>query len=152
MQKITTFLMFDDQVEEAVNLYTSLFENSKITSTMPGPDGGVIGCTFELDGQEFQAYSGGPQFSFSEGMSLMVNCETQEEIDRLWNALIEGGGEPSMCGWLKDRFGVSWQIIPSSLGEMLGNPDREKAGRATRAMLGMQKLDIDELRKAFEGG
>jgi len=152
MQKITTFLMFNDQVEEAVKLYTSVFKDSKITSTMAGPDGRAMGFTFELHGQEFGAYNGGPDyFSFSEGISLMVNCETQEEVDYFWENLIAGGGEPSMCGWLKDRFGVSWQITPTRLMELISDPDREKANRATQAMLQMQKIDA-ELEKAAAGG
>jgi predicted 3-demethylubiquinone-9 3-methyltransferase (glyoxalase superfamily) len=150
MQKITTFLMFSDQAMDAVDLYLSVFKNAKLLSTMPGPDGAVMGATFEIDGQEFTAYNGGPSFSFAEGISLMVNCETQEEVDHLWEKLSEGG-EQQPCGWLKDRFGVSWQIIPTVLGELLGDPDREKANRVMQAMLQMGKIDIAGLRRAAEG-
>lgn len=156
MQKITTFLMFKDQAEEAVNLYVSLFKNSKIVSTTrygdggPGPKGTVMSATFQLDGQEFMAFNGGPHFSFAEGMSLFVDCKTQEEVDELWEKLSEGG-EKQPCGWLKDRFGVSWQIIPTVLGEMLNDPDADKSKRATEAMLQMSKIDIATLKKAYEG-
>jgi predicted 3-demethylubiquinone-9 3-methyltransferase (glyoxalase superfamily) len=151
MQKITTFLMFNDQAEPAVKLYTSVFKNSRIIDEMPGPDGNAMGYTFEIDGQRFNAMNGGPHFTFAEGMSLFVSCETQEEIDALWEKLSEGG-EKQPCGWLKDRFGVSWQIIPSVLGELLSDPDRERAGRAMEAMLKMGKLDIAGLRRAYDGG
>jgi predicted 3-demethylubiquinone-9 3-methyltransferase (glyoxalase superfamily) len=149
MQKITTFLMFNDQAEEAVNLYLSAFKNSRLVSTMPGPEGMPLGFAFEIDGQEFNAMNGGPHFSFAEGMSLFVSCETQDEIDDLWNKL-SGGGEKQRCGWLKDRFGVSWQIIPTVLGELLSDPDRKRAGRVMEAMLKVSKMDIAALRQAFE--
>lgn len=156
MQKITTFLTFKDQAEEAVNFYVSLFKNSKILSVMrsgeagPGPNGSVLGVTFQLDGQRFIALNGGPHFSFSEGISLFVNCETQPEIDELWEKLSKGG-EKQPCGWLKDRFGVSWQIIPPVLGEMLSDKDPAKSKRVMQAMLQMKKLDIKALKQAYEG-
>lgn len=150
MGKITTFLTFDDQAEEAVKLYTSIFPNSKILSTTPGPGGKPMSLTFTLDGQTYMALNGGPSFSFSQGISLFVSCETQAEIDALW-ATLSPGGKELRCGWLHDRFGVVWQIIPSILGSLLGDPDREKAGRAMKAMLGMVKLDIDALKRAHAG-
>ncbi len=156
MQKITTFLTFDNQAEEAVNLYVSTFKNTRIVSTSrygeagPGPAGALMSATFELDGQEFMALNGGPHFAFAEGMSLFVRCETQAEVDELW-ARLSYGGEPGPCGWLKDRFGVSWQIIPTALGELLGDPDPERASRVMRAMLQMHKIDIAALQRAYEG-
>ena len=156
MQKITTFLTFDGQAEEAVKLYTSVFKNSRITSTRrygdagPGPKGSVMTMAFELDGQPFMALNGGPTFKFAEGISLFVNCETQEEVDRLWEKLSDGG-KPGRCGWLTDRFGVSWQIVPTILGKLLGDKDAAKAGRAMQAMLGMNKLDVRALQRAFDG-
>jgi predicted 3-demethylubiquinone-9 3-methyltransferase (glyoxalase superfamily) len=153
MQKITTFLWFDNQVEEAVNFYTSIFKNSKVTNITrfgedaPGPIGGVITASFELEGQEFMALNGGPQYKFTEAISLFVNCETQEEVDTLWVKLSEGG-EEQQCGWLKDRFGLSWQIVPTALGELMGDPNPEKATRVMNAMLQMKKIDIAALRAA----
>lgn len=152
MQKITTFLTYESQAEEAAKLYTSIFPGSRIVSTTPGPGGKVMSVTFELFGQTFMALNGGPTFKFSQGISLFVSCDTQEEIDAYWNKLCEAGGKPVQCGWLTDGFGVSWQIIPKILGELFGARDREKAGRAMQAMMGMQKLDIAELKRAFEGG
>jgi len=155
-KKITTFLTFDGQAEEAMNLYTSVLPNSRIVSTRrygeagPGEEGSLMTGTFELDGQEFMALNGGPSFAFSQGISLFVDCETQEEVDRLWEKLSEGG-EPGPCGWLTDRFGVSWQIIPRALGELLDDQDPEKANRVMKAMLGMGKIEVDGLRKAYEG-
>jgi predicted 3-demethylubiquinone-9 3-methyltransferase (glyoxalase superfamily) len=150
MKKITPFLMFDNNAEEAINLYTSLFKNSKITRmTRQGKDGPLTSGVFEIDGQEFYAFNGGPYFKFSEGLSLFVNCETQAEVDTLWEKLSEGG-EKSQCGWLKDKFGVSWQIIPSVLGELLGDPDPKKSGQVMQAMLKMTKIDIAALRQAYE--
>ena len=151
MQKITTFLWFDTQAEEAMKFYVSIFKNSKIVSTMPGPDGKVMTGTFELEGQRFMALNGGPHFKFTEAISLFVNCETQAEVDELWNKLTAGGGAESQCGWLKDKFGLSWQIVPSALGRMFGDKDRAKAGRAMQAMLQMKKLDIAKLQRAFDG-
>jgi predicted 3-demethylubiquinone-9 3-methyltransferase (glyoxalase superfamily) len=157
MQKITPFLWFDHLAEEAANPYVSLFRDSKVTSVsrygdgMPLPEGRVMSITFQLAGQEFMALNGRPAFKFTEAISFFVNCETQEEIDGLWSKLTEGG-EPSQCGWLKDRFGLSWQIVPRVLGDLIGDPDPEKAGRATQAMLKMGKLDIAELKRAHAGG
>jgi len=156
MQKITTFLWFDDKAEEAANFYVSLFKNSKIDTMSrygdagPGPKGSVMVVQFQLDGQQFTALNGGPIFKFTEAISLMVNCETQEEVDRLWDKLSEGG-QKSQCGWLKDKYGLSWQIIPTVLGKLMSDPDREKAGRVMKAMLQMTKIDIATLQKAYEG-
>jgi predicted 3-demethylubiquinone-9 3-methyltransferase (glyoxalase superfamily) len=155
MQKITPFLTFNDQAEEAVNLYVSVFKNSKIVSVSrygegaPGPAGTVMSVSFVLEGQEFNALNGGPQFTFAEGISLFVNCETQKEVDELWERLSEGG-EKGQCGWLKDKFGVSWQIIPTALGQMLGDKDPQKARNVMQAMLQMTKIDIETLRRAYE--
>jgi predicted 3-demethylubiquinone-9 3-methyltransferase (glyoxalase superfamily) len=157
MQKITPFLWFDTQAEEAVNFYTSLFKNSKITQVSrygdagPGPAGAVMTIAFQLNGQEFVALNGGPQFKFTEAISLYVDCENQAEVDTLWAKLTEGG-EESMCGWLKDKYGLSWQIIPKGLVEMLSSPDAEKSKRATQAMLSMKKIDLVKMRQAYEGG
>ena len=157
MQKVTTFLTFQDRAEEAVSLYVSLFKNSKILSMVrmggeaPGGQGALLHAAFQLDGQEFMAMDGGPYFAFAQGMSLFVNCETQEEVDHLWEKLSEGG-EKGQCGWLKDRFGVSWQIIPSALGELMQDKDPEKSKRVMDAMLKMNKIDIQALRHAYEGG
>ena len=157
MQKITPFLWFNDQAEEAMNHYVSIFPDSKILNVArygdgaPFPAGTVITATFQLAGQEFMALNGGPLYTFTEAISLFVNCGTQSEVDELWDKLSAGGaGGP--CGWLKDRYGLSWQIIPSALGELLGDPDPEKAGRVMAAMLQMSKIDIAGLRKAYDGG
>ncbi len=154
MQKITPFLWFDDRAGEAAYFYVSIFKNSKIVSVngedTNGADGPVSSVRFQLDGQEFIAFNGGPHFKFTEAISLFINCETQAEVDDLWEKLSEGG-ETSRCGWLKDKFGVSWQIIPAALGEMLNDPDDEKSERAMNAMLGMTKIDIAGLKRAFEG-
>ncbi len=150
MQRITPFLWFDGNAEEAMKFYVSIFKNSKIVSTMAGPDGKVFTGTFQLEGQQFMALNGGPQFKFTEAISLFVNCETQAEVDELWNKLTAGGAE-SQCGWLKDKFGLSWQIIPSALGRLLGDKDRAKASRAMQAMLQMKKIDIAKLQQAFDG-
>ena len=156
-RKITTFLTFDGRAEEAVDHYTSVFPGSTITSTRrygaagPGPEGSLMTATFELAGQEFMALNGGPSFTFSQGISLFVDCETQEEVDELWEKLSDGG-EPGPCGWLTDKFGVSWQIIPRALGELLDDPDPEKAQRVMQAMLQMGKIEIEGLRQAYEGG
>lgn len=147
MQKITTFFMFQDGAAEAMDFYVSIFKNSKVTSTMPGPDGKVMGGSFELDGQKFSAFNGGPHFNFSQGMSQFVNCDTQEEIDYFYEKLSEGG-EKQQCGWLTDKFGVSWQIVPPILGELLGDKDRDKANRVMQAMLKMHKIDIQALKDA----
>jgi len=153
MQKIVTFLWFNDNAEEAVNFYCGIFKNSKILSMArygeagPGPKGSVMSATFQLEGQTFMALNGGPLFSFTPAISLFVNCETQAEVDDLWGKLL-AGGKKSHCGWLEDKFGLSWQIIPTALGELLGNPDPEKARRAMQAMLKMDKIDIAKLREA----
>lgn len=157
MQKITPFLWFDGKAEEAITLYTSLFKNSKIVNITywgegtPFPKNQVMNGTFELDGQKFYAFDAGPQFRFTEAISFFVNCESQEEIDHFWNNLTKDGGQESMCGWLKDKFGLSWQIVPPALGEMLGDKDREKAGRVMQAMMGMKKIIISDLKKAYDG-
>jgi predicted 3-demethylubiquinone-9 3-methyltransferase (glyoxalase superfamily) len=156
MQKITPCLWFDNNLEEAMEFYTSIFKNSKITEVSrygevgPGQPGTVMTATFELEGQEFMALNGGPEFKFTEAISFFVNCETQEEVDELWAKLTEGG-EESQCGWLKDKYGLSWQIIPAILGELLGDKDPEKAGRVMKAMLQMQKIDIKKLQAAYKG-
>jgi predicted 3-demethylubiquinone-9 3-methyltransferase (glyoxalase superfamily) len=155
MQKITTFLTFDDQAEEAVDFYTSIFPNSRVVSTKrygeagPGPKGSLMTASFELAGQEFMALNGGPSFAFAQGISLFVSCETQEEVDEYWEKLSEGG-EEGPCGWLTDKFGVSWQIVPRVLGEMLGDDDPEKSARVMNAMLQMSKIEIEGLRRAYE--
>jgi len=148
MQKITPFLWFDTQAEEAMNFYVSIFKNSKVLSVSPGPNGKAMSVTFQLDGQEFYAFNAGPQFHFTEAISFFVSCETQAEVDELWTKLTEGG-EESRCGWLKDKFGLSWQIIPTALGELLGDSDPEKAGRVLQAMLQMSKIEIAALRHAY---
>jgi predicted 3-demethylubiquinone-9 3-methyltransferase (glyoxalase superfamily) len=156
MQKITPFLWYNDNAEEAMNLYISIFRDSKVLSVSrygeggPGPAGQVMVCSFQLEGQQFQAINGGPMFKFTEAISLLVNVETQEELDNLWYKLCEGGSE-SRCGWLKDKFGLSWQIIPRSLGAMMTDPDRAKAGRVMTAMLKMGKIVIADLERAFNG-
>ncbi|KZE79424.1 VOC family protein [Paenibacillus elgii] len=156
MQKITPFLWFDGKAEEAMNFYTSIFADSKIESVTrygeggPGPRGAVMSGTFQLNGQSFMALNGGPQFTFSPAVSFFVNCETQEEIDELWEKLSEGG-EPGRCGWLTDKFGLSWQIIPKILGELLQDKDAEKSARVMQAMLQMDKMDIEALKRAYEG-
>jgi predicted 3-demethylubiquinone-9 3-methyltransferase (glyoxalase superfamily) len=148
MQKITPFLWFDNQAEEAMNFYVSIFKDSKIGGVSRLDDGKVVAGTFQLDGQDFVALNGGPQFTFTPAISLYVNCETQEEVDDLWQKLSEGG-EKGQCGWLKDKYGLSWQVIPSVLRELLGDKDPEKAGRVMKAMLQMKKIDIAELQKAY---
>ncbi len=154
MPKITPFLWFDNQAEEAMNFYLSIFKNSRILSESrygeggPAPQGTLMSATFELDGQQFMVLNAGPQFHFTEAISLFVNCETQQEVDELWTKLTEGG-EEGRCGWLKDKYGLSWQIIPKQLGEMLGDPDPAKAGRAMQAMLQMNKIDIQVLKQAY---
>ena len=150
MPEITTFLTYNDQAEAAARLYTSIFDG-RITSTMPGPNGTVFGLTFEILGRTFFALNGGPTFKFSEGISLFVSCETQAEIDRYWTKLSEDGGKEGQCGWLVDKFGVSWQITPKHLSSLLGNEDRAKASRAMQAMLTMKKFDIAALERAFNG-
>jgi predicted 3-demethylubiquinone-9 3-methyltransferase (glyoxalase superfamily) len=157
MQKITPFLWFDDKAEEAVEFYTSIFKNSKIGRISrygeegPGPKGTLMTATFQLNGQEFMALNGGPYFTFSPAISFFVNCETQEEVDELWEKLSEGG-EKQQCGWLKDKYGVSWQIVPTALGVLLQDKDAEKSSRVMKAMLQMNKIDIAILKQAYEQG
>jgi len=157
MQKITPFLWFDGKAEEAMNFYISIFRNSKIGSVTrygeagPGPKGTVMTATFQLDGQEFIALNGGPHFKFTEAISFLVNCETQEEVDELWVKLSEGG-EKGRCGWLKDKYGLSWQIVPTVLGEILKDKDPEKSKRVMEAMLQMDKIDIKSLKQAYGQG
>ena len=156
MQRITTFLTYNTQAEDAARAYTSVFKNSKIISTSrygegaPAPKGTVMSVIFELDGQRFHALNGGPSFKFAEGISLFVNCETQAEVDAYSEKLTANGGEQGPCGWIKDRFGVSWQIVPSILGTLLGDKDQAKAGRVLQAMLKMKKLDIETLQRAAD--
>ena len=155
-QKITTCLWFDTQAEEAADFYVSVFDGSKILNAArygddgPGPAGQVMTVEFEIEGRKFLALNGGPAFSFSEAVSFVIDCSSQEEVDRYWSALTAGGAE-SQCGWLKDKFGVSWQVVPSVLSQLLGGPDQEGAQRAMQAMLGMRKLEIAELQAAYDG-
>jgi len=160
MQKITPHLWFDTQAEEAVNFYVSIFKNSKIhglshygaeASKVAGrPEGSVMTVSFELDGQKFLALNGGPIFKFTPAISFMVNCETQEEVDRMWNGL-SAGGSPMQCGWVQDKFGVSWQVVPTILGQLMQDKDPEKSKRVMSAMLKMHKIDIQTLKQAYEG-
>jgi predicted 3-demethylubiquinone-9 3-methyltransferase (glyoxalase superfamily) len=159
MQKITPFLWFDDKAEEAVNFYVSVFKNSKIGNIVRygeeaaeasgRPKGTVMIVTFQLEGQDFIALNGGPVFQFTEAISFVVNCETQEEVDRFWEKLSEGGQE-GQCGWLKDKYGVSWQVVPSILGKLLQDKDAEKSRRVMKAMLQMHKIDIKTLQQAYD--
>jgi len=155
MQKITPFLWFDDKAEEAMNFYVSIFKNSKrgrvsrYGEAGPGPMGTVMVATFQLEGQDFIALNGGPHFKFTEAISLVVNCETQEEVDGFWEKLSEGGSR-GQCGWLKDKYGLSWQIVPTALGELMSDPDPEKSKRVMQSMLQMKKLDIKGLRQAYQ--
>jgi predicted 3-demethylubiquinone-9 3-methyltransferase (glyoxalase superfamily) len=148
-------IVYVDSAEEAINLYVSIFPNSKVISIQRSDSDGliakgkVLGATFQLDGREYLAFDGGPTFNFSEGFSLMVNCKTQDEVDHYWTKLVEGGGEEGQCGWLKDRFGLSWQIVPEALGKMLSDSASGNSGAALQAMLKMKKLDIAELEKAY---
>lgn len=145
VQKISTCLWFDNQGAEAAEFYTSVFDNSRIISATP------ITVEFQLEGRDFLALNGGPEFNFTEAVSLVVDCSSQDEVDRYWEALTADGGEESRCGWLKDKYGLSWQIVPSVLSELLTGPDAEGAQRATEAMLRMRKLDIAELERAYRG-
>jgi predicted 3-demethylubiquinone-9 3-methyltransferase (glyoxalase superfamily) len=155
MQKITPFLWFDGKAEEAMNFHVSIFKNSKVGSVTrygeagPGPKGTVMSATFQLEGQDFFALNGGPQFSFTPAISLFVNCETQQEVDELWEKLSEGG-EKERCGWLKDKYGLSWQIVSSILGKMLRDKDPEKSKRVMKAMMQMDKIDMSGLQKAYD--
>jgi predicted 3-demethylubiquinone-9 3-methyltransferase (glyoxalase superfamily) len=152
MSKITPFLWYDGKAEEAMNFYVSIFRNSKVVNVMrQGPTGPVISCTFELEGQRFMALNGGPKYAFTPAISLFVNVETQGEVDELWNKL-SAGGQEDHCGWLRDRYGLSWQIIPSILGKLLGDKDPQRANRAVQAMLQMDKIDIAKLQRAADGG
>ena len=157
MQKITPFLWFDGKAEEAMNFYCSIFKNSRIVTITrygdagPGPKGTVMTGTFQIEGQDFYALNGGPQFTFTPAISFFINCETQEEVDALWEKL-SAGGEKSRCGWLKDKFGISWQIIPSVLGKLLHDKDPQKSGRVMKAMLQMDKIDIKALQNAYDEG
>lgn len=155
MQKITPFLWFDDQAEEAARFYTSIFKNSKVLDISrygdvgPGPKGTVMVAAFELDGQQFLALNGGPQFRFTEAVSFVVNCETQAEVDDYWDKLT-AGGTPNVCGWLRDKFGLSWQIVPTVLTKMLQDKDPARSQRVMKAMLQMTKIDIEGLRRAYD--
>jgi predicted 3-demethylubiquinone-9 3-methyltransferase (glyoxalase superfamily) len=161
MQKVTPFLWFDNQAEEAAKFYTSVFENSKVGKILRydeaaakaagGPVGSVLTIEFEIEGQKFTALNGGPEFKFNEAISFVVNCDTQKEVDYFWEILTADGGQESHCGWLKDKFGVSWQIVPTVLIEMLHDKDSEKSERVMKAMLQMQKIDIKTLKEAYEG-
>ena len=156
MPKISPFLWFDNQAEEAMNFYVSIFKNAKIGNVSrygdagPGPKGSVMVASFELDGMKFTALNGGPQFKFTEAISLYVDCESQEEVDHYWEKL-SAGGQVQQCGWLKDKFGLSWQIIPSALPKLLSDPDKGRAMRAMQAMLQMKKIDVAALQKAAAG-
>ncbi len=155
MQRIVPFLWFNGRAEEAMNFYVSIFKNSRVTGvsrygdTGPGPKGTVMVASFQLEGQDFHALNGGPEYTFSPAISLLVNCETQQEVDHLWERLCEGGA-PIQCGWLKDKFGVSWQIVPTILGRLMQDPDPQKSQRVMKAMLQMEKLDIARLKQAYE--
>ena len=154
IQKITPFLWFDQQAEEAANLYTSIFPNSKVTKVVrygegaPGPAGSVMTVEFQIDGLKVVGLNGGPHFKFTEAFSFVVNCQTQEEIDHYWEKLTADGGAEVQCGWLRDKFGLSWQIVPTALPELLSNPDPVKSAQAMKAMMGMKKLDIKGLKSA----
>src|SRR2546427_4645081 len=157
MQKIVPFLWFDGKAEEAMNFYVSIFKNSKVVTVTrygeagPGPKGTVMSVTFQLEGQDFYALNGGPQFSFTPAISFFVNCETQRELDELWEKL-SAGGSKEQCGWLTDKFGLSWQIVPTALGKLLGDTDPQKANRGMKAMLQMKKLDIQGFQQAYDPG
>jgi predicted 3-demethylubiquinone-9 3-methyltransferase (glyoxalase superfamily) len=156
-QKITTFLWFDHNAEEAARFYTSIFKSSKVLGLArygdagPGPKGSVMTVRFQLEGQEFMALNGGPQFKFTEAISLMVSCETQAEIDELWTRLTAGGGSEVECGWLKDKFGLSWQIVPYAIARMIEDPDPAKSSRVMQAVMKMKKLDLAALERAYRG-
>lgn len=156
-QKISPFLWFDTEAEEAANFYTSIFKNAKIGRVMrvgdagPGPKGSVLTVEFVLEGMEFVALNGGPQYQFTPAVSFQINCETQEEVDHYWDGLLAGGGTTQACGWLQDKYGLSWQVTPVVLFKMLTDPDTEKSGRAMKQMMEMVKLDISPLQKAYEG-
>lgn len=148
MQKVTPFLWFNDQAEEAMQFYTSVFKNAKVTNINRVGDT-VFGGTFQIGDHEFHTLNGGPMYQFTPAISLFVNCETQEEVDELWNKLTANGGEPGKCGWLKDKYGLSWQIIPSALGKLMGDKDAKKANQVVQAMMQMEKIDILKLQEAY---
>jgi len=156
MQEITSFLWFDDEAEEAVNFYVSIIPHSKVLRTShygeggPKPKGSVLVVEFELDGQRFMALNGGPEFKFNESVSFLVECETQEELDGYWEELVSNGGTPVQCGWLRDKYGLAWQVVPTALGEMLKDKDAGRANRVMQAMLKMVKIDIRTLKEAFD--
>lgn len=156
-RKVTPFLWFDNQAEEAAKFYVSIFANSRLLDVArwadgsPAPKGSVMSATFEIDERQFIAFNGGPHFRFTEACSMFVNCEDQAEVDRYWNALIADGGAPGQCAWLKDKYGLSWQIVPKALGHFLSDPDAGRADRAMKAMLKMSKIDIAELERAAAG-
>ena len=150
MQKITPFLWYDGNAEEAMNFYVSVFKNGKITSSSPGPDGKFFTGSFEIEGQQFMVLNGGPMFKFTEAISLFVNVETQAEVDELWNKLTADGGAESMCGWLKDKYGLSWQIIPSALGKLMYDSNPVKAKNVMKAMMQMKKINIAALQEAYD--
>lgn len=157
MQKITTFLWFDNNAEEAMNFYLPIFKDSKVVSTArnppgaPGPEGALLVASIQLEGQEFVLMNGGPGHPLTDAISLTINCVSQEEVDHYWDSLLAGGGTPVACGWLKDKFGLSWQVTPTILVQLLGDPDKAKAGRVMQAMMKMIKLDIPVLMAAAEG-
>jgi len=157
MQKITTFLWFDNNAEEAVNFYTSIFKDSKIinmsryTEAGPGPAGSVMVAGFTLNGQEFMAINGGPVFKFTEAISLVVNCEDQSELDYYWEKLTADGGSPVQCGWLKDKFGLSWQVVPTIIGKLMSSGDSARSARVATALYKMVKIDIAALQKVYDG-
>ena len=151
-QNITPYLWFDGTAHAATKFYVETFKDARIVSTMPGPGGEPIGVKFEIGGREFVAFNGGPMFKFTEAVSLLIDCETQDEVDRLWDRLTSDGGEPSHCGCLKDKYGLSWQVVPRCLLEFFADPDLGKSGRVVQAMMGMSKLDIAALHAAYAGG
>ena len=151
MQKVTPFLMFDDQLERAIEFYTATFPDSRVESmARAGGDGPVSSAEFVVGGQRFKGFNGGPHFSFSEGVSFFVDCADQAEVDRLWEAIVEAGGSPTQCGWIKDPFGLSWQIVPRRFMELIGDPDGAKVAAVMQAMMTMQKLDVAALEKAYD--
>lgn len=150
MKKITPFLWFNDQAEEAMRSYVSIFPNSKVLEVVPGPDGKAQSVRFELEGQEFIGLNAGPTFTFTEAISFFVDCRDQAEVDALWAKLSGGGGEEGNCGWVKDRFGLWWQVVPQALGRLMGDPDRVRAKRVVDAMLKMKKIDVAELQRAYD--
>lgn len=150
MSKVTPFLWFDNNAEEAMQLYTSIFKDSKVHSTSPGPNGTIMSATFELNGQQFMVLNAGPVFKFNEAVSFFIDCDTQAEVDYYWNALTANGGEEGRCGWLKDKFGLSWQVVPKLLSQLLGDPNPAKSQAALQAMLQMNKIDSAALQAAYD--